>query len=151
MMSLSNCLTYWLHCSSNINIGGKDPSKTCNCMYWHRSDISDWLNWLNLFRCYQKVLIHDPARWQSVFDESFLSLLLTVVVLLVWSIRIIEIINKSCYKLYNLGSWILIISYIPSIMISQPLYLYNGNPYTWKDSLYIEMGPWLSMGMAPIK
>ena len=27
-------------------------------------------------------------------------------------------------------------------MISQPSYLYNGNPHTWKDHLYIETGPW---------
>ena len=26
--------------------------------------------------------------------------------------------------------------------VSQPSYLHNGNPHTWKDRLYIEMGPW---------
>ena len=26
--------------------------------------------------------------------------------------------------------------------VSQPSHLYNGNPYTWKDHLYIEKGPW---------
>ena len=27
-------------------------------------------------------------------------------------------------------------------MVSQPSHLYEGNPYTQKDGLYIEMGPW---------
>ena len=29
-------------------------------------------------------------------------------------------------------------------MVSQPYYLYNENPFTWKDSLYIETWPWFS-------
>ena len=35
-------------------------------------------------------------------------------------------------------------------MISQPSYLYNGNPYTWKDGLYTETGPGLYMQYRPI-
>ena len=27
---------------------------------------------------------------------------------------------------------------------AKPSYLYDGSPYTWKDCLYIEMGPWFS-------
>ena len=30
-------------------------------------------------------------------------------------------------------------------MVSWPSYLYNGNPYTWKDCLYIEMGSRLTL------
>ena len=34
-------------------------------------------------------------------------------------------------------------SHVKDKTVSRPSYLYYGNPHTWKDGLYMEMGPWI--------